>query len=71
MKASIISSGTGIVAVAQELLATDSSLQHYSLLFCAPESLMKSRLRESLENLLVSSRMVAIIVDEAHCVSKW
>ena len=70
-KASIISSGAGIVAVAQELLATDASLQHDSLLFCAPESLMKRRWREALENPLVSSRIVAVILDEAHCVSKW
>ena len=71
VKVSVISSSTGIMAMAQELLATDSSLQHDSLLFCAPESLMKSRWREALENPLVSSRIVAVMVDEAHCVSKW
>ena len=47
------------------------SMQQDSLLFCAPESLMKSRWREALGNPLVSSRIVAVIVDEAYCVSKW
>ena len=62
-KSSIISSGT---AIAENLLATDSSLLSDSLLFCAPESLMKIRWREAL-----SSRIVAVVVDEVHCVSKW
>ena len=67
-KSSIFSSGT---AIAENLLATDSSLLSDSLLFCAPESLMKIRWREALENQSVSSRIVAVVVDEAHCVSKW
>ena len=70
-KASIISSSARIVAVAQELLATNASLQQDSGLFCPPESLMKSRGREALENLLGSSRIVAVIVHEAQSVSKW
>ena len=44
-KTFISSSCTGIVAMAQELLATDSSLQHNRLFFCAPESLMKGKWR--------------------------
>ena len=53
-KTYISSSCTGIVAMAQELLATDSSLQHNRLFFCAPESLMKDKWKEALENPLVS-----------------
>ena len=49
-KTFISSSCTGVVAMAQELLATDSSLQHNRLFFCASESLMKGKWREALEN---------------------
>ena len=70
-KASIITSATGIMSAAEELLATDSSLLRDSLRFCAPESLVKTRWRGALENPLVSSRIVTVVVDEAHCVSKW
>ena len=48
--------GTGIVAMALELLATNSSLQRSRLFFCAPESLMRGKWREALQNLLVSAR---------------
>ena len=53
-KSFISLSCTGIVAMAQELLAIDSSLQHNRLFYCAPESLMKDKWREALENPLVS-----------------
>ena len=53
-KTFISSSCTRIVGMAQELLATDSSLQHNRLFFCAPKSLMKGKWREALENPLVS-----------------
>ena len=52
----ISSSCTGIVAMDQELLATDSSFQRNRLFFCAPESIMKGKWREALENPLVSVR---------------
>ena len=67
-KATIVSSGAGVVAVAQELLATDGSLQQDNLSFCAPDSLIKSRWREAVESPLVSSRIVTIIMHEAHCM---
>ena len=51
-KSSIITSGPGIVA---ELLATDSNFLSDTLLFCAPESLVKNRWREVLKNPSVSS----------------
>lgn len=66
--ASIITCGGG---VKQELLATEHDLGKCSLLFCAPEALVGSRWREAIERPVISDRIVAVIVDEAHCVSKW
>ena len=66
--ASIISYGTG---VKRELLATEDDLGECSLLFCAPEALVGSRWREAIEKPVISDRTVAVVVDEAHCVSKW
>ena len=57
--------------VGQELVATDEDLSACSLLYCAPEALASSKWRDTLEMPGVSSRIVAIAVDEAHCVSKW
>ena len=51
------------------LLTTD--LGKYSYLFCDPEALISSRWREALERPVISDRIVALVVDEAHCVSKW
>ena len=42
-----------------------------SQLFCTPEAFIKSKLRFCFENPAVSKRIVAIVVDEAHFVSKW
>ena len=42
-----------------------------SLLFCAPEALVTSRWRDILEEPVISVRVVAVVIDEAHCVSKW
>ena len=55
----------------EELRATENDMSKCSLLYCAPEALISSRWRESLENPLFSDRVVAVVVDEAHCVSKW
>ena len=66
--ASILSYGVG---VKQELLATEDDLGKCSLLFCAPEALVGSRWREAIEKPVISDRIVAVVVDEAHCVSKW
>ena len=32
---------------------------------------MQSKWRDVLRNRAVSSRIVTVVVDEAHCVSKW
>ena len=66
--ASIISYGTG---VKRELLATEDDLGKCCLLFCAPEALVGSRWREAIEKPVISDRIVTVVVDEAHCVSKW
>ena len=65
---SIVASGDGME---RNLLATDSSLSTDSLLFVTPEALVRSRWRYSIDDPEVSQRIVAIVVDEAHCVSKW
>ena len=39
--------------------------------FCAPEALDASKWRDTIAKPEFSSRVVAVVVDEAHCVSKW
>ena len=69
VKAAIINtSGTG---VEKELLATDDDLLSCSLLFGSPEAVVGSRWREEIEKSAISSRIIAVVIDEAHCVSKW
>ena len=68
VKSSIITSSS---TVAKELIATDSSLDCDSLLYAAPEALVVSKWRTALEKPSFSGRIVTIVVDEAHCVSKW
>ena len=64
-----MSSGSG---VEKELIATDDDdLTNSSLLFCAPEAIVSTRWREAIEKREVSSRVVAVVTDEAHCLSKW
>ena len=41
------------------------------LLFCAPEAIDVSKWRDAIAKPDFSSRVVAIVIDEAHCVSKW
>ena len=61
--------------VNKELLATDSMLHipgKFSLLFSAPEAIIGSeKWRECLLQFPLNERIVALAVDEAHCVSKW
>ena len=55
--------------VKKKFLATDLSFSTDSLLFCAPE--VTSRWRDILEEPVISEKVVAVVIDEAHCVSKW
>ncbi len=71
VNASIMTSSSGSI-VTPELQATSTSFISDSLLFCAHEALFETnKWRERLEIPAVSTRIVAIMIDEAHCVSKW
>lgn len=65
---SIVTSSGGIE---KALLTSDSSLSSDSLFFCTPEALVRSKWRYAIEDAKVSERIVALVIDEAHCVSKW
>ena len=54
------------------LLASETDLSDYHLLFCAPEAvILVERWKQLICESPLHSRIVAIAVDEAHCVSKW
>ena len=52
-------------------MATKSDFDNSRFLFCAPEALVVPKWREAIGDNEFSSRVVAVVVDEAHCVSKW
>ena len=68
VKCSVITSSSD---VEKDLLATPSSLSSDSLLFCTHKALVRSKWRDAFNDLVVSGRIVALVIDEAHCVSKW
>ena len=68
VKCSIVTSSGGIQ---KDLLATESSLFSDSLLFCTPDTLVRSKWSHSLENPKVSKRIVSLVIDEVHSVSNW
>ena len=75
VSAAIMSSSrhAGIVG-GEEVLAVDRDVEagKYSLLFCAPEAIIGTeKWKEMLVRPPLSKQVVAIAVDEAHCVSKW
>ena len=54
------------------LLASETDFGDYHLLFCAPEAvILVERWRQLICESPLHSRIVAIAIDEAHCVSKW
>ena len=53
------------------MLATAEDLATCSLLFCAPEVVVNPTWGETLEKPVIADRIVVVVVDEAHCVSKW
>ena len=61
--------------VDKELLASSKMLSvpgKFSLLFSSPETIVGSQeWREKYTEFPLNERIVAIAVDEAHCVSKW
>ena len=67
VKCSVITSSSD---VEKDLIATHSSLSSDSLLFCTPEALVRSKWRDAIDDPVVSGRIVALVIDKAHCVSK-
>ena len=55
------------------LLATkDLTAGKYKLLFNTPEAIVRvEKWKEILQTSPLSEKIVAVAVDEAHCVSKW
>ena len=68
IRAAIISGGAG--GVDEQLLATEDDLAKCSLLYGAPEAVLTSKWRDTLEQKLYT-RVVAVVIDECHCVSTW
>ena len=68
VEASVMSIASEVDA---ELVTTDRELLTNSHLFCSPEALVYMRRREAIENPDISCRVIAVVIDEAHCVSKW
>ena len=56
-------------SVSKDNTGTEECL--YNSYFCAPEAVTTAKRRDVLEIEQFSSMIVAISVDEAHCVSKW
>ena len=57
--------------VDRDFLATEKNLRSASLVFSSPEALAHTHWKEILESPEVSNRVCSMVVDEAHCVSKW
>ena len=62
---SVITSGNDLV---KPYLTTEANHSH---LFCAPEALALLKWRTALTNPAVFECIIAVVIDEAHCVSKW
>ena len=71
VNAVVLSSGGREGKVSPELVATDESLEAASLVFSSPEALMLDKWRDALEQESICGRVRAVVVDEAHCISKW
>ena len=58
-------------SVSKDNIGTGECLCRDNLFFCAPEAVTTAKWQDVLEREQFSSRIVAISVDEANCVSKW
>ena len=66
----IVSALVAIFSVSKDNIGTEECLCRDNLFFCAPEAVTTAKWRDALQKEQFSSRIVAISVDEAHCVSK-
>ena len=58
--------------ISTALQATEQDLRKCSSLFnIVPEAVLGHKWRDSIKKSEVSDRIMAIVIDEAHCVSKW
>ena len=56
----------------QDRVDNEKNLRSCSIIYSSLEALLHTKWREVLENSLVTDRVYAVVVDEAHCVvSKW
>ena len=70
----ILGSDNKYSCVGKELLAKGTELTggNYDIIFSAPEAILGvSRWRKMLIKPPYSTLIAAVVVDEAHCVSKW
>ena len=67
----VVISSVSRQSVDEEFLANEENLRSCSLIYSSPEALLHIKWREVFENSLVTNRVCAVVVDEAHCVSKW
>ena len=65
---SVVTSSDGID---KDLLTTNHSLSTGSLLFFTPETLVQSKWKSSIDHAQVSQRIVALVADKAHWMSRW
>ncbi|XP_019860537.1 PREDICTED: mediator of RNA polymerase II transcription subunit 34-like [Amphimedon queenslandica] len=68
IKAAIMSSSSRISSTLQ---AIEDDLRYYNIVYAIPEAILKQRWRDVIETPEMAKRIVANVVDEAHCVSKW
>ena len=59
---------TAAVEIEKNLLATERDLATSRLLFTSPEAMLATMWRKAIQAPDVSSRIVAVAIDEAHCV---
>ena len=71
MQAAIMSTAGACGIECHSLLETEKAMSKSKLLFCAPEALVRGRLREALEQPELSCWLVTVVVDGAQGVSKW
>ena len=72
MTAAILSGHPGVAIELQASSVPDVCAIKFSLLYAAPEAIISvEKWRTVLLNPPLSERIVAVAIDEAHCVSKW